>query len=85
MKTGLKVEKSTAPTVGRSNRYRHDRGEKSKTRPNFEGGTVNLDRISFDCSNGNHANNYSQGMRRVAKYFGRTANYGTDIQYTIMK
>ena len=79
MKTEFKVEKSTAPAVGRSNRPHHDRGEKSKTRTNFEGGDVNLDRVSFDCSNGNHENNYSQGMRRVAKYFGRTDTYGTDI------
>ena len=39
----------------------------------------------FECSNGNHANNYSQGMRKVAEYFGRITTYGTDIQYIIMK
>ena len=27
---------------------------------------------------------YSQGMRRVADFFGRMATYGTDIQYAIM-
>ena len=41
--------------------------------------------VFFDCSDENHANNYYQGMRKVAEYFGRTATYGTDIQSTIMK
>ena len=44
-----------------------------------------MDRVCFACSNGNHANNYYQGMRKVADYFGQTARYGTDIQSTIMK
>ena len=63
----MKVEKSTAPAVGSINRSRHGGGEKTKTRPKFEGEIVKLVGVFFDCSDGNHTNNYSQGMRRVAE------------------
>ena len=41
--------------------------------------------VCFDFFDGNHTNNYSQCIRKVAEYFGQTATYGTDIQSTIMK
>ena len=53
--------------------------------PKLEGETGHLDGVCFYCSNMNHATNYSQGMRKVADYFGRIATYGTDIQSTITK
>ena len=57
MKTEVKVENSTALLVGNINRLRRSGGEKTKTRPNFEGETVKLDVVCFDCSNVNRANN----------------------------
>ena len=56
----------------------------AKIRPKFEGETVNLDGVCFNCSDGNHANSYSQGMRKFAEYFGRMDRYGTEIQSSIM-
>ena len=44
-----------------------------------------MDGVCFDCSDRNDANNYSQGMRKVAEHFGKTARHGADIQSTIMK
>ena len=85
MRTDMKVEKNVATATGSSNRYRRGGVELTKSRPKFEGETVELDRVCFDCSNGNNTNNYSQGMIKVAEYFGRTATYGTYIQSTIMK
>ena len=57
MKTKVKVEKSTAPAMGNSNRFRRGGGEKNKKSPRFEGETVKLDGVCFDCSDGNHTTN----------------------------
>ena len=85
MKTEAKVEKSTTPAVGNSNRFCRYGGDKTKKRQNYEVETVELDGVCFYCSDGNHANIYSQGMRKVAEYFSRTATCGTDIQSAIME
>ena len=85
MNTEVKVEKNNYPVIRSSNFPCQGRGEQTKIRPKLEGETVNLDGVCFDCYNGNHANSYSQGMRKVSEYFGCTARYGTEIQSTIMK
>ena len=85
MKTEVKDEENVSTATGTSNRYQRGGGELTKIRPKFEGETVDLDRVCFNCSERNHANNYSQGTRKAAEYFGWTATYGTDIQPAIMK
>ena len=45
-------------------------------KPNFEGDNVELDGVCFDYSNRNHKKNYSQGMRKVAEYFGQRISTG---------
>ena len=81
----MKVEKSIYSAMGNINIFHRSDGKKIKSRPKFEGGAIKLDLVCFDCSNGNHANNYSQGMRKADEYFVQTSTYGKDIQSKIMK
>ena len=85
MKREVKAENNVATATRNSNRFRRGGGELTKIRTKFEGETVKMDKVCFDCSDRNDANNYSQGMRKVAEHFGKTARYRTDIQSTIMK
>ena len=85
MKTEVKDKKNVATAIGSRNRSLRGGGELTKSRPKFKGDTVKLDGVCFDCSDRNHTNNYSHGIRKVVEYFGRTATYGTDIHSTIMK
>ena len=85
MKTEVKFKKNVATANGISNQSWRSGGELNKSRPKFEGETVDLGGVCFDCYDGNHSNNYFQVMRKVADYFSWAAKYGTYIQYTIMK
>ena len=85
MKTEVKVENNVATATGNSNRYQRCGGELTKISLKFEGETVKLDGVCFASSGGDHVNCYSQGMRKVADFFGRTYRYGTDIQSMLMK
>ena len=49
------------------------------------GAMSDLDGVCFDCSGRSSGNNYSEGMRKVADYFGCTYKNGTDIQAKILK
>ena len=79
MKMEVKVENNFATATGNSNQSRRCRDELTRIRPEFKGETIDMDGGCFDYSNRNHGNNYSQRMRKVAEYFGRTDRYGTDI------
>ena len=81
----MKLDKRTASTVRKINSFRCSGGNKIKARLKFEGDTVKLGRVCFDCYNGNNTNNYYQGMRKVSKYFDGISTYGTEIQSTIRK
>ena len=70
--------------TGNRNNFCSIVGSQIKTRPKFEGETAKLYGVCFDCSNGNHVKRYSQGMRKVAEFFRRTATYVTDIHYMVM-
>ena len=64
--TEVKVENTTAPAGGGDRkRFRYVYSSQIKTRPKFKVETAKLDGVCFDCSDGNHTNNYSQVMRKV--------------------
>ena len=69
MNTDVKIEMITSHAVGNSNRFCCGGDNQTKASPKFEVDIVELDRVYFDCSGRNNANNYSQRMRKASEYF----------------